>query len=92
MEWICVYEDFAFVTHKEGAQNMILQAKGADTSFAREILEGRGLLGCSPKHPLSSHDQVLVHCHSILGQLDHLMGPKDQGKPRQSNQIIHKGQ
>ena len=35
-------------------------------------------MGCSPKHPLSSLDQVLLHCHCTLGQLDHLIRLKDQ--------------
>ena len=47
---------------------------------------------CSPKHPPSSHDQVLLHCHSKPGQLDHLMELKDQRWPRQSNKIIDYGQ
>ena len=36
------------------------------------------VLGCSRKHTLSSQDQVLLHCHCIPGQHDHLTSLKDQ--------------
>ena len=45
---------------------------------------------CSPKHPPSSHDQVLLHCHSTPGQLDHPRGTRrpEKASTEQQNHAL----
>ena len=82
------FEDLFFVAQaKAGAQNIESQVEGVGSHVVgspwawaetlRVGFERRGVLGCcSPKHILSSHDQILLHCHCIPGQLDHLISPR----------------